>query len=125
MGDCCLFHLDHDGRVTSFPLSDPQQFGTSPVLISSHHDDYFGQSGRVSYFRAAVSPGDVLFAASDALAEWLIRNTDDACMWRTMSRIGHRGFRDLCGDLRRTRRMKNDDVTLFRAFVSSGDGKNP
>jgi hypothetical protein len=65
-----------------------------------------------------MARGQVVFAASDALAEWLSRGADRLELWRALSRIGHEGFSDLCHDLRASGEMKNDDVTLWRASLT-------
>lgn len=120
VGDCCLFHLrPHVGAPTCFPLSSPKQFGTSPALISSHPGDDTRMIGAAETYRAPVAPGDVIFVASDALAEWLVRNAEDPHVWRVASTISYRGFQALCRDLRRSGQMKNDDVTLWRASITN------
>lgn len=122
-GDCCLFQLRADGsQPATFPLSSKNQFGTKPLLISSSDRSDEHLTTGIGYYRSAVGPGDVVFAASDALAEWLISNLKDPSVWHALSRIDHLGFRDLCADLRSRRAMKNDDVTLWRATAAATAG---
>jgi len=118
VGDCCLFHLHAaSGRTTAFPLSEPGQFNSNPRLLSSLGDRDHQLADAVRHYRAPFAPGDVVFAASDAFAEWLTKGIDDPDVWKALSGIGNKGFRRLCQDLRMSRRMKNDDVTLWRASV--------
>ncbi len=117
VGDCCLFHLAHDARPAAFPLHDSSQFGTSPTLVTSHSGNNEQLCTTVRRYRASISPGDVLFAVSDALAEWLMRNLGNPDVWRCLAQIGHEGFDQLCDDLRADKQLKNDDVTLLRVSV--------
>ena len=117
VGDCCLFHWGSAGIRKSFPLDNTEQFGTSPDLVSSHAGKNEPLNSAVRRYREQLQPGDVIFVASDALAEWLTRSISELKVWELLSRIGHQGFGDLCRDLRANHHMKNDDVTLFRARV--------
>lgn len=124
VGDCCLFHLRVDGRVNCFPLGPGDVFGTSPDLISSNARQS-NVDPIVQRYREQLDDGDVILAATDALAEWLTRNIGDADVRRLMMRIGNGGFQQLCIDLRARGEMKNDDVTLFRAHRSPSQGVRP
>jgi hypothetical protein len=117
VGDCCLFHLRSAYPPRSFPLAVPADFGTSPALVGSQQTNNDLFEATLRHYHQTLSPGDIIFVASDALAEWLTKNLDQPRVWRLLSRIGHQGFGDLCRDLRAARQMKNDDVTLFRARV--------
>jgi hypothetical protein len=117
VGDCCLFHFHQTGEVVIFPLNDPGQFGSRPALISSLPGDGKRVAGSARYYTASLAPGDVVLAASDAFAEWLVRNASDPVTRKALARIGHRGFGELCRDLRSIGAMRNDDVTMWRASV--------
>jgi hypothetical protein len=114
VGDCCLFRRSKD-RVDVFPMQSAGDFGTTPALVPSQPMDDRGLVRAVRHFHGRLAPGDVVYAASDALAEWLVRNRADDRVWRLLDRIGNRGFERLCADLRAHGQMKNDDTTLFRA----------
>ena len=126
VGDCCLFHLPAGHATgagpTPFPLADPRQFGTSPMLVPSVSSGDQNLLGSVAHLSIRIHPGDVVFVASDALSETLMRRLDQPLIWQLLARIGHRGFTDLCRDLRTAQQMKNDDVTLFRALVPPPGG---
>ncbi|MDQ1729929.1 MAG: hypothetical protein QOK10_88 [Pseudonocardiales bacterium] len=123
VGDCCLFHaMTEQARPRSFPLTDPGQFGTAPALVSSLEAGDGRLAESVRHYRAPMARGNVVFAASDALAEWLSRGADRPELWHALARIGHEGFSELCQDLRANREMKNDDVTLWRASLARSPG---
>lgn len=116
VGDCCLFRHGR-GRVDAFPLRSASEFGTNPALVPSQSQGDERLARAVRPFHCALATDDVVFAASDALAEWLVRNQADDRVWHLLRRVGHDGFERLCADLRATGRMKNDDTTLFRATL--------
>jgi hypothetical protein len=119
-GDCCLFHLGVDRRAASFPITTAEDFGTAPLLVSSNDDNDLALAAGLRLYQAKIAPDDVLLAASDALAQWLLATRDDG-VWDVLSEIGQVGFLQLCRDLRDAGQMKNDDVTLWRA-TSIGEG---
>jgi hypothetical protein len=122
VGDCCLFHLPAQGPPTSFPYDDPGQFGSAPMLVSSvpHREQALASS--VRHLSIGVEPGDVIFAATDAIAQWLTRNLRRPAVWQLLARIGQVGLQDLCRDLRARGELTNDDVTLFRAIATDRVG---
>lgn len=122
VGDCCLFLFRASGAVESFPLTSPQSFGSSPQLVSSRGS---GKAAAPSArrFERDLGPRDVVFVATDAIAQWLTGQRHETRLWQMLSMVGHHGFERLCADLRATNRMKDDDVTLFRATQRSVTGR--
>jgi hypothetical protein len=122
VGDCCLFHLPASGQeAATFPLDGAGEFGSTPQLIPSTplRDEALG--GWLRHGTGALGPGDVVFAATDAMSEWMMRARRTA-MWRLLDRIDDEGFAALCTDLRDRREMRNDDVTLLRYRPTLGEG---
>lgn len=115
VGDCCLFRLPARGlRPTTFPMSSPDEFGSTPALIPSTRGDDEALARSLRHGSGPLHPGDVLFAGTDAIAEWMLRTLDRDDMWLLLGGIGEQGFARLCADLRETKEMRNDDVTLLR-----------
>lgn len=117
VGDCCLFTAPAGTLPVGFPIAAAGGFGTSPMLIASVAGDDEQLCAAVHRHAAPVNAGDVVFAASDALADWLTRHGRRAAVWRVLAALGHQGFAAMCADLRAAGELKNDDVTLFRATV--------
>ncbi len=118
VGDCCLFLLRAGRLVESFPLAGPDDFGSSPDLVPSRPTNDDALASAVRRFDRKLDPGDVILVTSDALAEWLTAQAGNQRAWQALSKIGHTGFQLLCDDLRADAKMKNDDVTMFRARLS-------
>jgi hypothetical protein len=74
---------------------------------------------------ADLEPGDRLFLATDALADWIvraIRRDGQELVWTLLSRIAHPAtFSQFVADRRAERSLKNDDVTLMRVDVTDAD----
>ena len=109
VGDACLFHVVAGACLSSFPLSHPSDFNTSPALVGSKIGTPAWKTAR-----GVLRPGEVLLLATDALAQCLLVSAeerafagsgllcmdedDDFALWVTVNRA--------CG------KLKNDDVTL-------------
>jgi hypothetical protein len=68
--------------------------------------------------------GDLLFLATDALAQWLllVAPDDGLQLWALLDDLDHDAtFAALVADQRATGRLHNDDVTLLRVRVSSAE----
>ena len=113
VGDCCLFHL-HASGLTTFPLTSAEEFGSTPPLIPSTPVDDGVLARSLRHGSGSLHPGDVIFAGTDAVSEWMLRAREREELWSLLSRIGNEGFAALCADLRETKEMRNDDVTLLR-----------
>jgi hypothetical protein len=68
-----------------------------------------------------LEAGDFLFAATDAMAQWILRTVQrgEGKVWDTLTTLAHPDvFAQLVADQRReqdgAKRLKNDDVTLMR-----------
>lgn len=123
VGDCCLFHLRVDQPLSTFPMTSSQEFGSAPDLVPSRLVSDPRLESTVRHYRAALAARDTVLVASDALAEWMIRNRHDTRTFDLLAGIGHQGFRELCTDLRAARQLKNDDVTLLRVGPCTTQGE--
>jgi len=124
VGDCCLFLVRAAGRVESFPLTSPQDFDAHPQLVSSLPVQGRRPASPPRPFERDLEAGDVVYVASDALAQWLTGQRGNPAVWHMLSGIGNAGFRDLCADLWDGKHMKNDDITLLRAKFGSVEGRH-
>ncbi len=121
VGDSCLFQVRSGKLLTRFPIAHAEAFGMTPALLPSRERP--GERAQTPVLACSGSwrPGDTFYLATDALAQWFLRE------WEA----GHRPWQELAGGegdfvalvslLREQRRMRNDDVTLVAVEVTVGD----
>ena len=121
LGDTVMFHVRQDRQIAAFPPLGPGDFGSRPDGVSTLRSELDRMSRRLLFGHGTLAPGDLLFAATDAMAHWIIRaaTRDEEKTWAVLSAIAHPAdFARLVRDQRRApnkaERMKNDDVTLLR-----------
>jgi hypothetical protein len=121
LGDTVLFHVRAGRLVTVFPPMGPDDFGTLPDGVHTARASLDRMTERLLTGAGTLQAGDFLFAATDAMAQWMLRAAErgEAKLWRTLTTLAHPDvFARLVEDQRReqdsAKRMKNDDVTLMR-----------
>lgn len=120
LGDAVLFHVRNGRVVAQFPRL-PEGFGINPDGISTQPSQRGWMRDRLEFERGSMLVGDLLFVATDALADWLIRQPGNN-HWRLLSSLEHPGvFRRFVADQRSSRELKNDDVTLLRVEIAPHD----
>ena len=120
VGDACLFHVVGGACLSSFPLTRPTDFTSSPALIGSR-----GGQPAWKATRGVLRPGEALMLATDALAQCLLASADEGSFAGT-------GFQALDHDddfalwvaaARAAGRLRNDDVALgIVEFVPEASG---
>ena len=121
LGDTVLFHV-RDGRLREeFPPLEPDDFSASTAGVHSMPAALDWMSERLLISGGDLSPGDFLFAATDAMAHWIARAVmrDEEKTWATLSELVHpaafsRFVREQRSAGNPAETMKNDDVTLMR-----------
>ena len=120
-GDCCLVQVRGDKIIKAFPLADSESFGSRPNLLCSTTAS--NGNGNEIVLKSAGSWGceDAFFLMTDALACWFFKESELGNKpWnrlRDLDTQDHAPFEKFIADLRSTKRMKNDDVTLLRIDV--------
>ena len=126
IGDSCLFHVSGKDLEVSFPLKSAEQFGYVTPGMSTQKKDpgYYWQhlKSKCGY----CQPGDDFFLTTDALAEWIIRQTDitkdlkDAPWpWRKLRSMKTKDqFETWIEELRSTGDLHDDDVAFIRVSIS-------
>ena len=121
LGDTVLFHVRAGRLIAAFPPMGPEDFGTLPDGVHTSPASLDRMTGRLLTGGGVLEAGDFLFAATDAMAQWILRTIErgEAKVWDTLTTLAHPGvFARLVEDQRReqdsAKRMKNDDVTLMR-----------
>jgi len=117
LGDAVLFHV-RDGRLmTHLPALRSSDFDSTPEGISTLPGRLNRMSGQLTFQRGSLAPGDMIFVATDAFAKWMITRTErrDETLWPTLGSMPHPAvFTRLVNAERRTKALKDDDVTLMR-----------
>lgn len=119
VGDTCLFHTRGSTMLETFPIDRSVKFGNVPPLLGSCMSlEQVGQTPRQQATGVARA-GDCLWMMTDALARWCLRQQEDGSEpWSEIETVvrafdGEKRFTDWIADLRRHRRLHNDDVTLM------------
>jgi hypothetical protein len=121
LGDTVLFHVRAGHLITTFPPMRPGDFGSRPAGLHTLRSSLDEMTKRLLAGDGVLADGDFLFAATDAMADWILRaaGRDEAKVWETLAGLVHPDvFARLVSDQRKeqdaAKRMKNDDVTLMR-----------
>jgi hypothetical protein len=121
LGDTVLFHVRAGRLIATFPPMGPEDFGTLPDGVHTSPASLDKMTERLLIGGGVLEAGDFLFAATDAMAQWILRTIQrgEAKVWDTLTTLAHPDvFAQLVADQRReqdgSRRLKNDDVTLMR-----------
>lgn len=120
LGDTVLFHVRAGELVAQFPQLGPADFGYNPDGVSTRPESLHAEVGRARVSEGALADGDVLYAATDALAHWMVEQNrrDPRALWPALASLSHPdSFRRLVADRRAGGELDNDDVTLLRAQV--------
>jgi hypothetical protein len=127
LGDTVLFHVRAGRRIATFPPLGPEDFGTLPDGVHTSPASLDKMTERLLIGGGVLEAGDFLFAATDAMAQWILRTIQrgEAKVWDTLTTLAHPDvFAQLVADQRReqdgSRRLKNDDVTLMRLRMLDG-----
>src|SRR5438309_2630069 len=72
IGDSCLFHERQGELCAAFPLADPAEFGQRPALVPSLPQRHRSWARAIRVTTGSVTPGDVFWLMSDAIAGWYL-----------------------------------------------------
>lgn len=117
VGDTCLFHTRGTEMIRAFPLDRAEQFSNVPRLVGSRPSPETSWENRVLNDRRGGLRGDRLWLLTDALAHWcLAEHEAGRNPWTEMESFLHtedERFACWTEELRDTRGLTNDDVTLL------------
>lgn len=123
LGDTVLFHV-RDGRIEKrLPWIEPDGFNLTPAGVSTKPGQLDRMVDALDRDEGSIEPGDRLFVATDAFAEWILRRTERQRreLFDLLGGLCHPDqFAALVADWRAAgpERMTNDDVTLLRLTFS-------
>lgn len=121
LGDTVLFHVRNGRLLSVFPPLGPEDFGSLPDGVHTLRSSLNRMSERLIQASGVLQPDDLLFAATDAMAQWTLRaiKGDQRKVWNALAGLAHptvfaRFVEDQREEADGAKRMKNDDVTLMR-----------
>ncbi|MGW4382969.1 hypothetical protein [Kitasatospora sp. NPDC004531] len=121
LGDSCLFHVRDDRLLRSFPIEQPEDFGTTPDLFGSRNHDTALLRARTLFAEGSCRPGDRLLLMTDALAAWFLAAPEPADALGELLEFGGphdaAGFSNWLDGLRVRRDLRNDDVAVVRIDI--------
>jgi hypothetical protein len=120
VGDACVFQVRGNRPILCAPLASSADFGSHPDLIRTD-----GPAPPATYLRGTLEPGDSVFLATDAFAEWLIARRDDTAVWAGLDHTDQAGFNQLVEAQRSAGAMVIDDVTLVRCCLLDPEAAEP
>jgi hypothetical protein len=121
IGDACLFHTRENRLLDAFPLDRSEEFTNVPRSLGSRAAIAGYWEKHAGHRRGRALPGDRLWLATDALAQWCLGECEAGFPpWGEMQLLcaeeeGDAHFVAWIGGLRDrpARRLRNDDVTLL------------
>jgi hypothetical protein len=110
-----------NGLVEAFPVTRSTDFGLAPALLRTLPDAPIPVPLGA---RGLCRPGDLLVLATDAVAQWLCRTSEEGTApdWDRLMGLDEHGWSRLLQELRRDDRIVNDDCTLL--FLRIGEGRS-
>jgi len=119
MGDSCLFHISGDKLENCLPLESSKQFNNCPPLLSSSvaYNESIAKHLICNKYNNWKS-GDEFYLMTDALACWFLQAYEKKRKpWVKMRCLRQSQFVKWIAELRNTKALHNDDVTLLRIIT--------
>ncbi|MCL6014621.1 MAG: hypothetical protein M1323_03225 [Candidatus Thermoplasmatota archaeon] len=113
IGDSCIFIFD-EGKMKSFPLNSPDQFGIHPSLVWSGYgfplnNKPFEQKLNIKQEKFKIIKGNEIILATDAMSKFIMEAGEDSfgLLW------DHYNDRTFFDDMRNENTIKNDDLSAI------------
>ena len=119
IGDSCFFHLRGEQLENCFPLTHSEQFNDRPFLLSSYANNNEGTIENILEKSCLEwKTGDEFYLMTDALACWFLGATEKKSRpWEKIRALKQGNFKHFIEELRSTKALRNDDVTLIRLIT--------
>lgn len=126
VGDSCIFWVDSEGYHL-FPFRNVEEFNSRPFLISTmkqNNDEIDNEKNQKIINNKLSSGKTVFYLMTDALACWFV---GECCKgnipWNELDNIkDEENFLSFISELRNSKALKNDDVTLVMLEVIGDSG---
>lgn len=118
VGDSCLFQVSGGKLRARFPLAEPEQFDSRPILVPSNAVSAVAPDMRTA--TGKWQRGDTFYLMSDAIACWYLTNWKGSDPFDSIEET--REFNDFVESQQADATdgapaLKNDDVTLVRISI--------
>lgn len=122
LGDSCLIHTRGERMQSSFPISDPSEFGCHPILVPSNDARLDAAIDQLVIRDGRARVGDVFLLLTDAIAAWYLQalNTSPEIAREFDAHLAATNDHELEGLIsryRNTGRLRNDDVAAVRIAI--------
>ncbi len=120
IGDSCLFQVRRGTLWERFPLTQSDQFNTSPYLISSKKQSGDQITGHVNFISREFEQDDTFYLMTDAISCWFLKQVEmGGAPWQLLDPIleNKDTLDSLLDQLRREKEIRNDDVTVMRIQI--------
>jgi len=118
VGDSCLFHVRGSTLVEKFPVERSSDFNSRPVLIASNPARNGQAISAIRRVSGTFGSGDAFYLMTDALAQWSLKEDEEGknpwALLRALDTGDAPAFEVWIDGLRRTKELRNDDVTVIR-----------
>jgi len=123
VGDSCVVHMRSDQVLTRFPLDNSTSFSSHPKLLSSNPAHNESALKHLHIIEGTWKSEDTFYLMTDALACWFMKELElGQTPWPVLRSLKPNPeiefFRDWVDELRASKAMRNDDVTLLRVSIT-------
>lgn len=127
IGDSCLFHLRERKLLRSYLLEESSQFDSYPDLFTSR---VISPAYVPQFLSITVEAGDLFILATDALAEWILKQCerDESKIFQSLTSFANQADFEAFVEKARCdahHRMEDDDVTLMIVSVNQKEQEAP
>ncbi len=120
VGDSCLFQVRERSLLSAFPIKSADEFDTMPALVASRPGEVDHVLEHVDEYEGDWCSGDRFYLMTDAAAAWFLRTLEAGGQpWDVLDHaaLGRSGFGAWVAERRRSRDLRNDDVTVVQVDV--------
>lgn len=126
IGDSCLFQIRDDDLIVCFPINQSENFNNSPLLLSSNSVSNDNLNQDLLTLTGTCKTDDTFYLMTDALACWFLQSYESGKKpWKILRDLDtsdeEKPFNELISDYRKSKLIRNDDVTLLRVDICIGD----
>lgn len=119
VGDSCLFQVRGEKLVVKFPIEHSSEFNNQPWLISSNPRKNKSLANTIREMKGDWCVDDSFYLMTDALASWFLKQHElEQAPWKILRDLDTldqlKPFNEWISELRISKKIRNDDVTLMR-----------